>query len=253
MKISIITPSYNQGEFIEKTILSVLNQNYSNYEHIIVDAGSTDKTLEILNKYPHLKWISEPDEGQSDALNKGLKMATGDVIGWLNSDEIYYPGVFIFVNKVFTKGSFDAFYGDYISNKRNIRRLCVGIPPIKNMILFRQYINTLTLFFSRRVIDDGNFIEMKYSATMDKEFLIRIERLGYNFKYFPKTMGEFHWHDNNKSTVIRKIQTKESIDIVKKYFFKDNNILHRILFWPTKFCYDWVFYFSKQYHRIFTR
>lgn len=75
LKISILTPSYNQGKYIEENILSVMNQNYPNFEHIIIDGGSTDNTDEILRKYPHLKWVSEKDEGQSDALNKGLAMA----------------------------------------------------------------------------------------------------------------------------------------------------------------------------------
>ncbi len=86
-KISILTPSFNQGEYIEENIQSVLNQNYPNFEHIIIDGGSTDNTVEILKKYSHLKWVSETDKGQSDAYNKGLAMATGDLVLCLNSDD----------------------------------------------------------------------------------------------------------------------------------------------------------------------
>jgi glycosyltransferase involved in cell wall biosynthesis len=93
-KISIVTPSYNQGQFIEESVKSVLAQNYNNFEHIIIDACSTDNTIEVLKKYPHLKWVSEPDEGQSDALNKGFKKATGDLILWLNADDIMMPNAF---------------------------------------------------------------------------------------------------------------------------------------------------------------
>jgi glycosyltransferase involved in cell wall biosynthesis len=92
--ISIITPSFNQGAYIEQTILSVLHQDYGHVEHIVVDGGSTDATLDVLRRYPHLKWVSEKDRGQADALNKGLALAKGDIIGWVNSDDYYQDNIF---------------------------------------------------------------------------------------------------------------------------------------------------------------
>jgi len=102
-KITIVTPSFNQGNFIDENIQSVLTQNYPNFEHIIIDGGSIDGTVDILKKYSHLKWVSEPDRGQASALNKGFRMATGDVIGWLNSDDSYLPGTFEVVARAFDK------------------------------------------------------------------------------------------------------------------------------------------------------
>ena len=111
LKISIVTVSLNQGKYIEDAIQSVLKQNYKNFEHIIIDGFSTDNTIEILKKYKHLDWISERDEGQSDALNKGFKKCTGDVIGWLNSDDWYHENTFNKVKNILLDNSIDAVYG----------------------------------------------------------------------------------------------------------------------------------------------
>jgi glycosyltransferase involved in cell wall biosynthesis len=90
--VSIVTPSLNQGRFIEETIRSVLDQDYPRIEHIVVDGGSTDETLDVLRRYPRVAWRSEPDDGQADAVNKGFRMAEGKIFGWLNADDLYLPG-----------------------------------------------------------------------------------------------------------------------------------------------------------------
>lgn len=90
--VSIVTPSLNQGRFIRDAIQSVADQDYPNIEHIVVDGGSTDQTIELLRSHPHLRWISEPDRGQADAINKGFRMAGGAILGWLNADDLYLPG-----------------------------------------------------------------------------------------------------------------------------------------------------------------
>ena len=101
--ISVITPSYNSGKYIEDAVNSVLAQNYPNFEHIIVDGGSTDNTLQILEKYPHLKWVSEPDNGQSDAMNKGFGMSSGEIIVYLNADDYFEPDAFSNIVHTFEK------------------------------------------------------------------------------------------------------------------------------------------------------
>lgn len=124
LKISIITPSFNQGKYIRDTIESVINQNYKNYDHIVIDGGSTDETVNILKEYPHLIWISEKDKGAADAINKGFEMADGDVVTWINSDDYYEANSFIEVS-------------NYFSNDTNIEFLygnrSVSM-PIKNKV-----------------------------------------------------------------------------------------------------------------------
>ena len=104
-KISIVTPVFNQVDYIETTIQSVLNQNYPNLEYIVVDGGSTDGTIDIIKKYGSqiTKWISEPDQGLYYAMNKGLRLCSGDIVGILNSDDIYYPDTLSIVNTYFFK------------------------------------------------------------------------------------------------------------------------------------------------------
>src|ERR1035441_10034299 len=113
-KISVITPTRNMGRFLETCILGVLLQNYPNCEHIVVDGDSQDNTRAILKRYPHIKWVSEPDRGLSDAFNKGIRMATGDIIGSCNADDLYLPGTFHMVNGYFERRpDLDVLYGDY--------------------------------------------------------------------------------------------------------------------------------------------
>src|ERR1700687_1276429 len=102
-KLSVVMPSFNQRQFIERSILAVLNQNYPNREFIIIDGGSRDGTVDVIKKYERYLafWVTEPDEGQSDALNKGFSHATGEIYGWLNSDDLYMPGAFKHVADAF--------------------------------------------------------------------------------------------------------------------------------------------------------
>jgi len=106
-KISIVTPSYNQAEFLERTILSVLNQNYLNLEYIIIDGGSNDGSVEIIKKYEKYLtyWVSEKDKGQGCAISKGFEKSTSDILAWLNSDDTYLPGTFYKIAKDFRQNS----------------------------------------------------------------------------------------------------------------------------------------------------
>lgn len=208
-KISIVTPSFNSAKYIEDCIQSVLNQNYPNFEHIIIDGGSTDGTIEILKKYPHLIWISELDEGQSDALNKGFKMARGEIIGLLNSDDVYLPGTFYKVINELNNTEIDGVYSNiYFGDKKlNITRKLITHKPIKWLSLFHCFIPSTSFFFKRKIIDDGILIDKKIHITMDKDFLARILFADYKVKYIEDNFAIFRWHENNKSIDTKEIKS----------------------------------------------
>lgn len=175
LKISIITPTYNQGDFIEKSILSVLNQNYPNLEYIIIDGGSTDNTIEILKKYSNniSYWISEPDLGQSDAINKGTKIATGDIINWLNSDDYLVTNALHYINSSFKLNKINVLAGNSklisISNSTNTEVL------FKTFINSNNILSTITntsfnqpgTFFKREVFQLLMPVETDFYYNMD--------------------------------------------------------------------------------------
>ncbi len=222
-KISIVTPSLNQGNYIEDAIQSVLNQNYKNFEHIIIDGLSTDNTIEILKKYKHLKWISEKDEGQSDAINKGFQRCTGDIMAWLNADDYYIKDTFNVVNNKLLNPSIDAVYGNYIfvnKNKDEIRKIIVQ-KPSKIMSKFICFIPSTTFFFKRKIIDRNILLDKNFHISMDKEFYANIMDKNYKIEKIDKFLAKFRWHEGNKSIdtlKVKKIRYKEGLIIFNRYF-----------------------------------
>lgn len=222
MKISIVTPSFNQGKFIEEAILSVKNQNYNDFEHIIIDGGSTDNTIEILKKYPHLIWISEPDEGQSDAINKGFNRATGDIIGWLNTDDFYLPDIFSIVVNEFKDLNIDGIYSNsrYVNENGKVTSEQITQKSVKWMSLFKCFIPSETFFFRSEIIKNGIFVDKDFDQVMDMEFFANLYHKGYNIKKVNAFFAHFRWHGSNKSLdtkPVRRIQSKEGLTIFNRY------------------------------------
>lgn len=222
MKISVITPSFNQGRFIEEAIQSVIDQNYADFEHIIIDACSTDETIKVLKRFPHLIWISEPDEGQSDALNKGFKLAAGDALCWLNADDFYLPETFKKVANTLSNPGIDLVYANnlFCNAIGKITGRCKSHIPVRWLSVFHIFISSETIFFRKKIIDNNILIDKKFEIAMDKEFMANLLFKGYKAKYINDEFAVFRNHDSNKSLdneKTRKIRSSEGIEIFNRY------------------------------------
>ena len=231
--VSIITPSYNQGRFIEDTLLSVKNQDYPNIEHIVVDGGSTDKTLEILRKYENqydLKWISESDEGQSDAVNKGFRMAKGEIIGWINSDDGYFDvsaisSIVILFDKY---DDADVIYGDVVRINENNLILFI----IKNRKFNYNYLKkTCSIrqpgaFFRRKIIDNFE-LDTSLDIAMDYDFWLRIGKK-HRFQYINRIFAVDRIHKKRKIVARKDEMIKEAVYLSKEYGQVNRSLLYRL-------------------------
>lgn len=206
--ISIVTPSYNQGQFIKRTILSVIEQNYSNLEYIIQDGGSTDNTVEIIESYQNLLkfWESKKDAGQSNAINLGFKHATGEIMAYLNSDDILLPGTLNYVANYFNEHpDVDVIYGHRIvidAEDNEIGRWI--LPPHDSKVLnWADFIPQETLFWRRRIWDKvGAYIDESFKFAMDWDLLLRFRDAGAKFARLPRFLGGFRYHASQKTSAV---------------------------------------------------
>jgi glycosyltransferase involved in cell wall biosynthesis len=215
-RFSIITPTYNMGHFLESCILSIMQQGYADFEHIVVDGASTDNTLEILSRYPHIKWVSEKDRGLSDALNKGIRMATGDVIGWCNADDLYLPGTLVVADEFFQKHQdIDVLYGDYRFTDEAGRSTFIMREPRFSPTVFRwlhfNLIATPAAFWRRRIHDGDFWFDEKMRHAMDYDFLSRVFKAGYKFKHLGILFADFRRHSGSVTAIGKQFGEHEEV------------------------------------------
>jgi glycosyltransferase involved in cell wall biosynthesis len=203
--VSIITPSFQQGAFIEATIRSVLTQDYPHIEYLIIDGGSTDGTLDILKRQtdPRLTWISEPDRGQADALNKGMQRARGELITFINSDDLLLPGaVRAAVEFLQTNPDADLVYGDgeYIdADGRLIDRYQSTPFDLAATLLDRQILAQPGAFWRRRVSDQIGLFDIDLHYRFDFDYWLRAALAGFHLQYLPGNCAAYRLHETSKT------------------------------------------------------
>jgi len=203
-KVTIITPSFNQGKFLEEAIRSVVLQDHPNLEYIVMDGGSTDESVEVIKRYePWISsWISEPDAGQADAINRGFERATGDYLCWLNADDVLYQGFLSRrVVEFADRPSIDLIYGDidtgWDDDKKELLR---GEPPS-----FSDMLRTLDVavpqqgaMWRRSTVQRIGGLDPRWRVVLDREFFLRIIHRG-TAEYIPGRCGFFRQHEGAKS------------------------------------------------------
>jgi glycosyltransferase involved in cell wall biosynthesis len=218
-KVSVVTATYNQGPYIEQTILSVLGQNYPNIEYIIIDGGSTDQTVETIRKYEDriAYWVSEPDRGAADALAKGFKRATGEIVAYLNSDDVYMPGAFFRVAGEFERTSADLVYGNLywidpggvILGERR-QASCFGTGYLYGGADIMQP----AAFWTRRAHEEAGGIDPAYSFHFDLDLFYRMVLQGARFHHVREFITLFRIHPESKSSTLADVYRRE-LDLIR--------------------------------------
>lgn len=231
--ISIITPSLNQGRFIRRTIESVLSQNYPNLEYLVMDGGSSDNTLDVLNSYSgRVKWVSENDQGQTHAINKGLRMATGDIVAYLNADDLLLPGSLLKVARVFMDNP-EALWatGKCRIINDDDREIRGWLTIYKNfwlhirshsVFLVMDYISQPATFWRADALTRLGFLDESLHYVMDYDYLLRLYAESPPV-FIPEYLAAFRLHVESKTTA----KTSSSEGGAGRYLEEESAVIRR--------------------------
>lgn len=231
-RISIVTPSYNQGPYIEATIRSVLDQGYPNLRYIVMDGGSADQTVQILQRYENqLQWVSQKDDGQADAINRGFARVEGEILGWLNSDDTLAPGALHLageylrdhpkVTLVYGQANFIDPRGKYLGR-------CAHIEPFNHHRLrhFSDFIVQPAAFFRRSAFEAVGGLDKSLHWSMDYDLWLKLASAGYAMQYIAPVLANYRWFGGNKSAIggmkrleeIQRVVERHGIQKLPAYF-----------------------------------
>jgi glycosyltransferase involved in cell wall biosynthesis len=225
-RVTIVTPSYNQAPFLEATIRSVLLQNYPNLEYIVIDGGSTDGSVAIIEKYaPWLSfWVSERDEGQADAINKGFARSTGEILGWLNSDDLLRPNALSRVARVFmSHPSVNVVCGfrKVVNTRGQFRWNRVHDTPHDEAMRHICFVSQETVFWRRKVYETIGPLDAAFRYTLDYEYWQRMIAAGYHFTLLPYFLGVFRRHPRSKGATLADVRARELRTVYWRYLGRD--------------------------------
>ena len=227
MKISIVTPSFNQGQFIQRTIESIVEQRGEfELEYLVVDGGSTDSTLEILRRYEgKLSWSSERDGGQADAINKGLRACSGDVVAWINSDDVLRPGALQRVAEAFKHPSTQWLHGrcDIIDeNDRTIRHLISAYKHWSctrysyGRLLTENFVSQMSVFWRRSLMDQVGMLDQELNFAFDYDLWLRFAKVS-DPTYIRESLASFRWYRSSKSGSLYRSQFGEDYLVAERH------------------------------------